>query len=84
MCVRRHEKYSLFLLNINENEFCRQIFEKSINIKLHANPSIGSRVVPGGDTDTRTVRRNEANTVVAFRDFANSLNESEDFTCCHQ
>jgi len=65
-------------------EFCRQIFEKSLNIKLHENPSIGSRVVPGGETDTRTVRRNEANTVVAFRDFAISLNESEDFTCCHQ
>jgi hypothetical protein len=32
-------------------EFCRQIFEKRLNIKFHENASRGSRVVPCGRTD---------------------------------
>jgi len=32
-------------------EFSRQIFEKSMNIKFHKNPSIGSRIVPCRRTD---------------------------------
>jgi len=35
-------------------QFCRQIFEKYSNIKLHENPSSGSRVVPYGRADKRT------------------------------
>jgi hypothetical protein len=35
-------------------EFSRQAFEKYINIKFHEKPSIGSRVVPCGQTDGRT------------------------------
>jgi len=37
-------------------EFSRQIFQKYSNIKLHENPSSGSRVVPRGwaDTDRQT------------------------------
>jgi len=35
-------------------EFSRQIFEKYSNIKFHANPSSGRRVVPCGRTDGRT------------------------------
>jgi len=34
-------------------EFSRQIFEKYSNIKFHENPSIGSRVVPFGQTDVQ-------------------------------
>jgi len=33
-------------------KFSRQIFEKYSNIKFHENPSGGSRVVSGGQTDT--------------------------------
>jgi hypothetical protein len=32
-------------------EFSREIFEKVSNIKIHKNPSSGSRVVPCGQTD---------------------------------
>ena len=32
-------------------EFSRRIFEKYTNIKIHENPSNGSRVVPCGQTD---------------------------------
>jgi len=35
-------------------EFSRQLFEKNSNIKIHENPSSGSRVVPCGQTDGRT------------------------------
>ena len=34
-----------------ELEFSRQIFEKYSNIKIHANPSSGSRVAECGRTD---------------------------------
>jgi hypothetical protein len=33
-------------------KYPRQIFEKYSNIKLHENPSSGSRVVPRGGADT--------------------------------
>jgi len=42
-------------------EFYTQIFEKYSNIKFHENPSIGSRVVPCGQTD----RHDEANSWVS-------------------
>jgi secreted PhoX family phosphatase len=55
-------------------EFCRQIFEKYSNTKLHENPSSGSRVVPRGrvyiQTDKQTDRHDEAN--VSVRNFANA------------
>jgi hypothetical protein len=38
-------------------EFSRQIFEKYSNIKLHENPSSGSRFVLYGHTDRQTDRR---------------------------
>jgi len=37
-------------------EVSRQIFEKYTNIKYHANPSSGSRIVPDGRKDGRTDR----------------------------
>jgi len=46
-------------------KFSRQIFEKSIDIKLNENPSIGSHVVPCERTDITKL-------VVAFRNFANA------------
>jgi len=42
-------------------EFSQQIFEKSSNIKLHENPSFGSRIVPCGQTDGRTNKHDDAN-----------------------
>ena len=51
----------------------RQIFEKSSNIKFHANPSSGSRFVPCGQTDRRKDGRKDMTEVtVAFRNFANA------------
>ena len=41
-------------------EFAQQIFEKYSNIKLHGNPSSGSRVVPYGQTDEWMGRHDEA------------------------
>ena len=61
-------KYCLFLLDFNELDFYRQIFEKYSNIKFHENPSIDIRFVSCGlkdwDTDVTKLR-------VAFRSFAN-------------
>jgi hypothetical protein len=48
-----------------ELEFSRRIFEKSSYIKLHENPSSGSRVVPLGRTDM-------TKQIVAFRHFTNA------------
>jgi hypothetical protein len=45
-------------------EFSEQIFEEVFNIKFYQNPSIGSRVVPCGQTDIKLI--------VAFRSFANA------------
>jgi hypothetical protein len=45
-------------------EFSRQIFEKYSNIKLHENPSSGSRVVACG-------RAYMTKLILAFHDFAN-------------
>jgi len=39
-----------------KNEFSQQILEKSANIKLHENPSIGGRDVPCQWTDGQTWR----------------------------
>jgi hypothetical protein len=46
-------------------EFSRQIFGKYSNIKLHENPSRGSRVVPYGRTDITEL-------TVALRNFVNA------------
>ena len=37
-----------------KNEFSRQIFEKSSNIKFHENPSSGSPVVPFSHAEGHT------------------------------
>jgi len=36
-------------------EFSRRIFEKYTNFKFHENSSTGSRVVPCGQTEGRTI-----------------------------
>jgi len=45
MSIGLHVKCPLFLSDF-DGTFFGQIFEKSSNIKFHANPSGGSRVVP--------------------------------------
>jgi hypothetical protein len=52
-------------------EFSRQILEKSSNIKFYENPSSGSRVVPGGQTDMTKL-------TVAFRSFVNAPKHRRD------
>jgi hypothetical protein len=42
-------------------QFCRQLFEKSLNIKVNENRSSVSRVVPRGRTDRRRDGHDEAN-----------------------
>ena len=49
-------------------EFSRQTVEKSVNIKLHQNPSSGSRVVPCGRTDVTKL-------IVIFRNFVSAPNK---------
>ena len=46
-------------------EFCRQIFEKVLDIKFNENPSSGSRVVPCVQTDMKLI--------VVFRNLGNAL-----------
>jgi len=50
-------------------EFSRQISEKYSDIKFHKDPSIGSRVVPCGQTEGRT---DMTRLFVSFRNFANA------------
>ena len=52
-------------------EFLRQIFEEHSNIKLHENPSVGSRVVPCVGTDGRKYR-NLTKLIVALHNYANA------------
>jgi hypothetical protein len=56
---------------IMKPEFSQQIFEKTSNYKFHQNLSIGSRVVPCGQTDMTKL-------IVVFRNFANAPK-----TCCY-
>jgi len=42
-------------------EFFRQIFYIYSNIKFHENPSIGSRVIPCGQTKLKVALHNSAN-----------------------
>ena len=50
-------------------EFSRQGFEKLLNVKFHADPLSGSRVVPFGRTD---VTSDMTKLIVALRNFANA------------
>ena len=51
-------------------EFSRQFSEISSNIKFHENPSIGSRVVPCGQTDEwKDVQTDMTKLIAAFRNF---------------
>jgi hypothetical protein len=58
------------LLEFNEAEIYRQIFEKCPNIKFHENSFSESRVVSCGLTDRRTDRYKEADS--RFQNFANA------------
>ena len=73
MCTGLHVKYPLFFPILTKLAFSRQIFEKFSNIKSHENPSSGSRDVPYGRTDGRTVMTKQ---IVAFRNFANAPKRS--------
>jgi hypothetical protein len=55
MYIGLRVKHSLLLADFIMNpEFSRQSFEKYSNIKLHENPSGGSRNVPCGEKDGQT------------------------------
>jgi hypothetical protein len=51
MCIGLHVKYLYSCPILIKLEFSRQIFGKPSNMKLHENPSSGSRVAPCGRTD---------------------------------
>jgi hypothetical protein len=52
-------------------EFSGHIFEKYSNQKFRENPSSGSRVVAGGQTDGQTEGKTDMTSLlVAFRNFA--------------
>jgi hypothetical protein len=52
----------VILVKFLRNEFSRQNFEYSSNIKFPENPFSGSRVVPCGETDGQTDGHDEAYT----------------------
>jgi hypothetical protein len=54
-------KVPLFWSDCNETWNFRRDFEKYSNIKFHENPPPENRIVPCGQTDGQTERRNEAN-----------------------
>ena len=49
-------KVPFILSDVNETQFFLKIFERSLNIKFHENPSRGSRVVSCGQTVRQTDR----------------------------
>jgi len=58
-------------------EFSRQIFEKYSNVKFHADPFSGSRVVPCGGADGPTNRGTDGQKdmtmlIIAFGNFVNA------------
>ena len=59
MCSTRYSYDILMKL-----EYCRQIFERKVNMKFHQNPSSGGRVVLYGRTGITKL-------VDSFRNFAN-------------
>ena len=64
MYIGPHEKYPLFLSDLNETcIFSQHIFEECSNIKFHENPASGCRVVPCRRTDMTKL-------MVPFRNFA--------------
>jgi len=58
-------------------EISQQIFEKHSNIKFKENSSSRSRVVPCGQKDRQI---DMPKLVVAFRNFANGSNKTDEFT----
>ena len=58
--------YALFLSGLMKLVFSPYIFKNCSNIKFHANPSSGSRVVPCGRRDRLT------KLIAAFRSFVNT------------
>ena len=62
-------KYPLLLSDLNETWIFSTVFRTNSNIKFHANPSSGGRVVPWGQTDGQT---DMMNLIAVFRDFTNA------------
>jgi len=56
-----HVKHPLFDSYFNETCSFSIVFDKYSNIRLHENPSIGSRDFPCGQTDGRRDRHDDAN-----------------------
>jgi hypothetical protein len=73
MYIGLHVKYRYCCQILVKLEFCRQIFEKYLNIRFHENPFSWSRVVPCGGTDgeCRTdIQTDMTRLIVALRNFA--------------
>jgi len=58
MYTGRHVMHRLFLSEVNEDQFSRQIFEIRSNIKFHENQTSGSQAAMW--TDGQTDRHDEA------------------------
>jgi len=69
-----------FWQSIRKCEFCRQIFEKSSNIKFHENPSSGSGQTEG-QMDGQTIM---TNLIVTFHNFSNAPNKMETYAWRHR
>jgi hypothetical protein len=69
MCIGLHVKYPNSCHILMKLEFSQQTLEKYSDLKLDENSSIGSRVVPSGQThvqsEGQTDRHDEANSCVS-------------------
>jgi hypothetical protein len=79
MYIDLHVKYPLFLSDFNDTLIFWKDFRKYSNMKLHENPSSGSRVVSCGRQDRQT---DMTKLMVAFRNFANAPKKIHLLTQC--
>jgi hypothetical protein len=67
MYIGLHEKYRLFLSDINETWIFRRIFKTYSNIKFHENPSSGSRVIPCGTEGQTDMKIEQCSETSAYK-----------------
>jgi hypothetical protein len=75
MRKRLHVKYQLILSDFHKTWIFQHIFEKSLNIKFHQNPSSESQVAPYEDGRIDGERERQTgitNLMAAFRNFWNA------------
>jgi hypothetical protein len=78
MYIGLHVKYRYCCQILMKLEFCRRIFEKYSNVKFHENPSIGSGVVPCGQTDRQA---DMTTLIVAYKSMTSTSQRNSSYDC---